>query len=127
MQQRSSFLYDRNGEEHYNIISALHKAMRGSDADAALYWVRPTLLALFAVFDAVFRSRARCFAISITNDAVLLGVHQVARMMAGGEEPRYIARRLIRFASEDIGMVKWLGFFPFKLCLLNSTAAESSI
>jgi len=64
--QKSHLLYDKDGDEHYNIISALHKSMRGSDADAALYWL--------------------------------------ARMLAGGEEPLYIARRLIRFASEDIGL-----------------------
>jgi putative ATPase len=59
-------LYDKDREEHYNLISALHKALRGSDADAALYWF--------------------------------------ARMLVGGEDPRFIARRLVRFASEDIGM-----------------------
>jgi putative ATPase len=59
-------LYDRDREEHYNLISALHKALRGSDADAALYWF--------------------------------------ARMLTGGEDPRYIARRLVRFASEDVGL-----------------------
>jgi putative ATPase len=59
-------LYDKDREEHYNLISALHKAMRGSDPDAALYWL--------------------------------------SRMFVGGEDPRYIARRLVRFASEDIGM-----------------------
>ncbi|HEX7388653.1 MAG TPA: replication-associated recombination protein A, partial [Acidiphilium sp.] len=59
-------LYDRNREEHYNLISALHKSMRGSDPDAALYWL--------------------------------------ARMLTGGEDPRYIARRLTRFAVEDIGL-----------------------
>jgi putative ATPase len=64
--QKSHLLYDKNGEEHYNIISALHKSMRGSDADAALYWL--------------------------------------ARMIEAGEEPLYIARRLVRFASEDIGL-----------------------
>jgi putative ATPase len=64
--QKSSLLYDKGGEEHYNIISALHKSMRGGDADAALYWL--------------------------------------GRMLEGGEDPLYIARRLIRFASEDIGM-----------------------
>ncbi len=64
--QRAQFTYDKNGEEHYNIISALHKSMRGSDANAALYWL--------------------------------------ARMLEGGEDPLYIARRLIRFASEDVGM-----------------------
>jgi len=64
--QRRRPLYDKGQEAHYNLISALHKSLRGSDADAALYWL--------------------------------------ARMLAGGEEPRYIARRLVRFASEDIGL-----------------------
>lgn len=64
--QKSHLLYDKDGEEHYNIISALHKSMRGSDANAALYWL--------------------------------------ARMLEAGENPLYIARRLIRFASEDIGL-----------------------
>ena len=59
-------LYDKSCEEHYNLISALHKSMRGSDADAALYWL--------------------------------------ARMLGGGEDPLYVARRLVRFASEDVGM-----------------------
>ena len=59
-------LYDKDREEHYNLISALHKSLRGSDPDAALYWF--------------------------------------ARMIQGGEDPRYIARRLTRFAAEDIGM-----------------------
>lgn len=59
-------LYDKDRDEHYNLISALHKSLRGSDADAALYWF--------------------------------------ARMLNGGEDPRYIARRLTRFAAEDIGM-----------------------
>jgi len=63
---RRAALYDKDREEHYNLISALHKSLRGSDADAALYWL--------------------------------------ARMLAGGEDPRYIARRLTRFAVEDIGM-----------------------
>lgn len=63
---RRSLLYDKNGEEHYNLISALHKSMRNSDPDAAVYWMY--------------------------------------RMLDGGEEPLYIARRLIRFASEDVGM-----------------------
>jgi putative ATPase len=63
---RRAALYDRDREEHFNLISALHKSLRGSDADAALYWF--------------------------------------ARMLAGGEDPRYIARRLVRFASEDIGL-----------------------
>ncbi|AYM02114.1 replication-associated recombination protein A [Levilactobacillus yiduensis] len=59
-------LYDKTGEEHYNIISALHKSMRNSDVDAAIYWL--------------------------------------SRMLEGGEDPLYIARRLVRFASEDIGL-----------------------
>lgn len=59
-------LYDKSGEEHYNLISALHKSMRGSDPDAALYWL--------------------------------------ARMLAGGEDPLYVVRRLVRFASEDVGV-----------------------
>ncbi len=63
---RRSLLYDKKGEEHYNIISALHKSMRNSDPDAAIYWL--------------------------------------ARMLEGGEDPLYIARRLVRFASEDVGM-----------------------
>jgi putative ATPase len=63
--QKKVLLYDKSGEEHYNIISALHKSLRGSDPDAALYWL--------------------------------------ARMLEAGEDPLYIARRLIRFASEDIG------------------------
>ena len=63
---RRAALYDKDREEHYNLISALHKSMRGSDPDAALYWL--------------------------------------ARMLAGGEDPRYIARRVLRFASEDVGM-----------------------
>ncbi|MFA5248334.1 MAG: replication-associated recombination protein A [Patescibacteria group bacterium] len=61
-----NLLYDKNGDEHYNIISALHKSMRGGDADAALYWL--------------------------------------ARMLIAGEDPLYIARRLVRFASEDVGL-----------------------
>jgi putative ATPase len=61
-----NLLYDKNGEEHYNIISALHKSMRGGDADAALYWL--------------------------------------ARMLVAGEDPMYIVRRLVRFASEDVGL-----------------------
>jgi len=62
---RRALLYDKTGEEHYNLISALHKSMRNSDPDAAVYWV--------------------------------------ARMLEAGEDPLYIARRMIRFASEDIG------------------------
>src|SRR3989344_5492917 len=68
--QRSHLLYDQGGEEHYNIISALHKSMRGGDADAALYWL--------------------------------------GRMLEGGEDPLYVARRIIRFASEDIGLANSL-------------------
>ena len=64
--QRRAPLYDKSQEAHYNLISALHKSLRGSDADAALYWL--------------------------------------ARMLTGGEDPRYIARRLTRFAVEDIGL-----------------------
>ena len=63
---KRSLLYDKKGEEHYNIISALHKSMRNSDPDAAVYWMM--------------------------------------RMLDGGEDPLYIARRLIRFSSEDVGM-----------------------
>lgn len=63
---KKMLLYDRNGEEHYNLISALHKSMRNSDPDAAIYWL--------------------------------------ARMLEAGEDPLYVARRLVRFASEDIGM-----------------------
>ena len=66
--QRTHLLYDKAGEEHYNIISALHKSMRGGEADAALYWL--------------------------------------GRMLEAGEDPLYIARRLIRFASEDIGLAE---------------------
>lgn len=63
---KKMLLYDRAGEEHYNLISALHKSMRNSDPDAAIYWL--------------------------------------ARMLEAGEDPLYVARRLIRFASEDVGM-----------------------
>jgi putative ATPase len=63
--QRRALLYDKSGEEHYNLISALHKSMRNSDPDAAVYWL--------------------------------------ARMVEAGEDPMYIARRLVRFASEDVG------------------------
>ena len=63
--QRKSLLYDKSGEEHYNLISALHKSLRDSDPDASLYWL--------------------------------------ARMLAAGEDPLYVARRMIRFASEDVG------------------------
>ena len=64
--QRKNLLYDKNGEEHYNLISALHKSMRHPDPDAAIYWL--------------------------------------ARMLEAGEDPLYIARRIVRFASEDIGI-----------------------
>lgn len=63
---KKSLLYDKKGEEHYNIISALHKSMRNSDVDASIYWL--------------------------------------ARMLEAGEDPLYVARRIVRFASEDIGM-----------------------
>jgi len=65
MLQRRSLVYDKSGEEHYNLISALHKSMRNSDPDAAIYWL--------------------------------------ARMLEAGEDPLYVARRLVRFASEDVG------------------------
>lgn len=64
--EKKSLLYDKKGEEHYNLISALHKSMRNSDADASVYWL--------------------------------------ARMLEAGEDPLYIARRLVRFASEDVGL-----------------------
>ena len=64
--QRKALLYDKGGEEHYNVISAFHKSLRGSDPDAALYWL--------------------------------------ARMIEAGEDPLYVARRMVRFASEDVGM-----------------------
>jgi len=63
--ERRSLLYDKSGEEHFNLISALHKSMRNSDADAAIYWL--------------------------------------ARMLEAGEDPLYVARRIVRFASEDVG------------------------
>ena len=63
---RKSLLYDKNGEEHYNLISALHKSMRNSDPDAAVYWL--------------------------------------ARMLEAGEDPLYVARRVVHFASEDVGL-----------------------
>jgi putative ATPase len=64
--QRKALLYDKAGEEHYNVISAFHKSLRGSDPDGALYWL--------------------------------------ARMIEAGEDPLYVARRMVRFASEDVGM-----------------------
>lgn len=68
--ERSHVLYDKDGEEHYNLISALHKSMRGSDANASLYYL--------------------------------------ARMLEAGEDPLYVARRIVRFASEDIGVANSL-------------------
>ena len=76
--QKSHLYYDKTGEEHYNIISALHKSMRGGDANAALYWL--------------------------------------ARMLEGGEDPTYVARRLLRFAAEDVGLAD-----NFALVLANAT------
>ena len=64
--QSKTFLYDKAGEEHFNLISALHKSLRNSDADAAIYWL--------------------------------------ARMLESGEDPLYVARRIVRFASEDVGL-----------------------
>ncbi len=66
--QKKFLLYDKSGEEHYNLISALHKSVRNSDPDAALYWL--------------------------------------VRMLESGEDPLYIARRLVRMASEDIGLAE---------------------
>ena len=76
--QKSHLYYDKTGEEHYNIISALHKSMRGGDANAALYWL--------------------------------------ARMLEGGQDPIYLARRLLRFASEDVGLAD-----NFAMVLANAT------
>jgi putative ATPase len=73
--QKSIALYDKAGEEHYNLISALHKTIRGGDPDASLYWL--------------------------------------ARMLDGGEDPMYIIRRLVRFATEDIGLAD-----PYALTLM---------
>uniref|UniRef100_A0A7S4PK20 ATPase WRNIP1 n=1 Tax=Paramoeba aestuarina TaxID=180227 RepID=A0A7S4PK20_9EUKA len=79
---RSSYLYDKDGDQHFNIISALHKSMRGGDDNASIYWV--------------------------------------ARMLEGGEKPEYIARRILRFASEDIGLADphalTLGVACFQAC-----------
>jgi putative ATPase len=75
--QKAHLYYDKTGEEHYNIISALHKSMRGGDANAGLYWL--------------------------------------ARMLEGGEDPTYVARRLLRFASEDVGLAD-----NFALVLANN-------
>jgi len=75
--RRSHLLYDKNGEEHFNIISALHKSLRGSDADAALYWL--------------------------------------GRMLQAGEDPLYVARRMVRFAAEDVGLAD-----PMALVIANA-------
>lgn len=80
--QRKALRYDKAGEEHYNLISALHKSLRGSDPDASLYWL--------------------------------------ARMLEAGEDPLYIARRLVRFAVEDIGLAD-----PMALVIAN--AAKEAI
>uniref|UniRef100_A0A7C4CBS3 Replication-associated recombination protein A n=1 Tax=candidate division WOR-3 bacterium TaxID=2052148 RepID=A0A7C4CBS3_UNCW3 len=80
--QRKFLLYDKTGEEHYNLISALHKSLRDSDPDAALYWL--------------------------------------ARMLEAGEDPLYVARRLIRFASEDVGMAN-------PNALVIATAAKDAV
>jgi putative ATPase len=77
-----SLLYDKSGDEHFNAISALHKAVRGSDPDAALYWT--------------------------------------ARMLEGGEDPKYLARRMIRMASEDIGLAD-----PW--ALVHATAVKDAV
>lgn len=79
--QKTHLFYDRAGEEHYNIISALHKSMRGGDVDAALYWL--------------------------------------ARMLEAGEDARYVTRRLVRFASEDVGLAD-------PAALLQATAAHTA-
>jgi putative ATPase len=68
VEQRKTLVYDKSGEEHFNLISAFHKSLRESDADAALYWM--------------------------------------ARMLAAGEDPLYLARRMVRFASEDVGLAE---------------------
>jgi putative ATPase len=79
---RKALLYDRAGEEHFNVISALHKSIRNSDADAGLYWL--------------------------------------ARMIEAGEDPLYVARRLVRFASEDVGMAD-------PLALVVAVAAQQAV
>jgi putative ATPase len=79
--QKKALLYDKDGEQHYNLISALHKSLRGSDPDAAIYWL--------------------------------------TRMLEAGEDPIYVARRMVRFASEDIGNAD-----PFALTVaMNATEA----
>lgn len=75
--QKSHLLYDKKGDEHYTIISALHKSIRASDDNASLYWL--------------------------------------ARMLEGGEDPMYVARRLVRAASEDIGVSFYNLFFQTML------------
>ena len=80
--QHRALLYDKSGEEHYNLISALHKSLRSSDPDAALYWL--------------------------------------ARMLEAGEDPLYIARRLVRFASEDIGLAD-------PQALVQATSAQQAV
>jgi len=80
--QHRALMYDKSGEEHYNLISALHKSMRGSDPDAALYWL--------------------------------------GRMLEAGEDPLYITRRLVRFASEDIGLAD-------PQALVQANAAQAAI
>lgn len=75
--KRGAIYYDKSGEEHFNLVSALHKSLRNSDPDASLYWL--------------------------------------ARMLEGGEDPKYIARRMVRFASEDIGLAD-----PIALQLANA-------
>ena len=80
--QQAVLKYDKGGEQHYNLISALHKSIRNSDPDASLYWL--------------------------------------ARMLEAGEEPRYIARRLVRFASEDIGLAS-------PSCLPQAVAAMQAV
>ena len=80
--ERRALLYDKSGEEHFNVISALHKSLRNSDPDAALYWL--------------------------------------ARMLEAGEDPMYVARRLVRFASEDVGLAD-----PQALALTVAAAAAT--
>ena len=80
--QRRATYYDRNGDFHYDLVSALHKSLRGGDADGALYYC--------------------------------------CRMLEGGEEPRYLTRRLIRFASEDVGLAD-------PLALQQAVAADAAV
>ena len=79
--QRRALLYDKSGEEHFNLISALHKSLRESDPDAAVYWL--------------------------------------VRMLEAGEDPGYLARRMLRFASEDIGLAD-----PQALAIANAANTE---